>query len=149
MYNPVTPDSEISLPSIGDSVLGSSASGNQLSESARQSMIDLIVRSHGNIWPHVDIDNFPSTQVFAICINLYHRHFHDWLPLYERCTFKITDSPPPLLMAMATIGAVYARDGKHRLGIALNELVRRTIIYTVGPESFPFDEKSTHDLARK
>jgi hypothetical protein len=94
-------------------------------------MITLIEHSHRAVWRAVDVGNFPSAQTLTICVNLYHRHFHDWLPILEKATFSISEAPPLLLMSMSAIGAMYSRDGLQRLGVALNELVRRGVLFIV------------------
>lgn len=102
-----------------------------LSEASRQIMITIVNRSHQSIWPSAEMSNFPSAQTLTLCINLYQRHFHDWLPVIERSTFKMEDSAVLIMMALAAIGAMYSRDNIKGLGIALSELVRRAIIFIV------------------
>jgi len=94
-------------------------------------MINIISQSHRAVWPDIDTVNFPSTNTLTVCVNLYHRHFHDTITLQERDSFRLATSPPLIVMAMAAIGAMYSPDGLQRLGLALNELVRRAIFYVV------------------
>jgi len=90
----------------------------------------LIERSHGGVWPSVDIGNFPSSETLTSCVNLYFRHFHDWLPVLDK---RETDRPTHLLLAMCAIGAMYSQEGLSRVGIALAELVRRSVFFIVRP----------------
>jgi len=94
-------------------------------------MLNMISQSHQAVWPSIDTVNFPSTHTLTVCVNLYHRHFHDSVMLLERDSFRLETSPPLVIAAMAAIGAMYSRDGLQRLGIALNELVRRAVFYVV------------------
>lgn len=94
-------------------------------------MILLIDHSHRGIWPSVDVGNFPSTQTLTITLNLYFRHFNDWLPIFDVNAFSLTRTQPILLMAMVPLGATYSRDGLQSLGNALNELVRRALLFIV------------------
>jgi len=94
-------------------------------------MLSIISQSHRAVWPDIDTINFPSTHTLTVCVNLYHRHFHDSFTLQERESFRLATSPPLVVMAMAAIGAMYSSDGLQRLGLALNELVRRAIFYVV------------------
>lgn len=104
---------------------------DRVPETTRNTMITLIEHSHRGIWPPVDIGNFPSIQTLTICVNLYQRHFHDWLPILKKATLKLSETPAMLLMAMSAIGAMYSRDGLQGLGIPLNELVRRGVLFVV------------------
>lgn len=90
-------------------------------------MLSLVGISHQPHWPTIDVASFPSTQTLSVCINLYFRHFHESLPVLRRSTFRISEVPPVLLLAMAAIGATYSRDGLGGLAIAMNELARRAI----------------------
>ncbi len=99
-------------------------------------MVSLIHHSHKEIWSSVDVSNFPSADTVTVCVNLYFRHFHDWLPVFDKGAFQLNDAHPILLMATAAIGAMYSRDGLQKLGLGLNELVRRAVLYLVS-SSFP------------
>lgn len=94
-------------------------------------MLVIIARSHSATWPPVDTTNYPSTETLTVCINLYRRHFHQWLPVVERGTSDFEGAAPLLLTAMAAIGSMYSRYNWRGLGIALGELVRRAVVYTV------------------
>lgn len=96
-------------------------------------MITLVEHSHHGIWPSVEIGNFPSVQILTTCANLYHRHFHDWMPILNKEVFRMDQAPPMLLMGMAAIGSMYSRDGTQKLGSPLNELVRRGVLFIVSP----------------
>ena len=108
---------------------------NWLPEHSRQRLLGTVARSHQAVWPAVDATNFPSVQTLSACVNFYHRHFHDWLPVMDRTTFDIKATPPLVVMAMAAIGAMYSREGLHALGDALSELVRRAVICIVFNDS--------------
>lgn len=92
-------------------------------------MLSLISISHQSHWPVVDVAAFPSTQTLTVCINLYFQHFHETLPILRRSTFRIAETAPVLLLAMAAIGAMYSRDGLTGLAVAMNELTRRSISF--------------------
>lgn len=94
-------------------------------------MLTIILRSHSTLWPIVDTVNYPSSQTLTVCINLYHRHFHNWLPLIEKESYSLEDTVPLVSMAMAAVGAMYSRDDLQGLGLALSELVRRAVVYIV------------------
>ncbi|ORY26042.1 hypothetical protein BCR39DRAFT_542336 [Naematelia encephala] len=129
---PRSSDVDVSLPhSYVHSIHSSSslAPVDSLQELPRQTMITTVSRSHQPIWPTIDTTNFPSTQTLTVCINLYQRHFHDWLPIIERASFKMGEAAPLILMSMSAIGAMYSQDGLQRLGVALSELVRRAVLF--------------------
>jgi hypothetical protein len=67
----------------------------------------------------------------TICLNLYRRHFHDWMPIIELDPARTDETAPLLLIAMATIGTVYSQHSWGGLGVALGELVRRSVVYIV------------------
>lgn len=92
-------------------------------------MLSLISISHQPHWPAVDVAAFPSVQTLSVCINLYFQHFHETLPILRRSTFRIAETAPVLLLAMAAIGAMYSRDGLTGLAVAMNELTRRSISF--------------------
>lgn len=94
-------------------------------------MLKLVEHSHRGVWPSVDVTNFPSSQSLTLCVNLYQRHFHDWLPLLDKASFRFSEASPSLLLAMAAIGSEYSRGDVKHLGVALNELVRRGILFIV------------------
>lgn len=104
---------------------------DRLSDECRQSIMSIISRSHTAIWPDIDTANFPSSQTLTVCINLYYRHFHSWLPTISKGRNELDESAPLLLAAMAAIGATYSRYDWKGLGIALGELVRRAVVYIV------------------
>jgi hypothetical protein len=129
---PRTPDASVSLPAtqgVHSTYFPSSFEG--LEEVARQSMLLIMLQSHRAVWPPVDTTNFPPAETLTVCVNLYYKHFHAWLPIIESSAPVTRDANPLLLMAMSAIGAMYSRDGLQRLGIALNELVRRATLYIV------------------
>ncbi|KAJ6443388.1 Heat Labile Enterotoxin Type Iib [Purpureocillium lavendulum] len=97
--------------------------------SSREAMMSLVSSTNQPNWPVVDVTLFPSTQTLSVCINLYFRHFHDTLPIIRRSKMRTDEAPPILLLAMASIGAMYSRDKMSGLAIALNELARRAISY--------------------
>jgi hypothetical protein len=94
-------------------------------------MLSLVSVSHQSHWPIVDVVAFPSTQTLSVCVNLYFRYFHETLPILRRSTFRVSEAPPVLLLAMAAIGTMYSRDGLNGLAVAMNELARRAIAYLV------------------
>jgi hypothetical protein len=102
-------------------------------ETTRQTMLKIISRSCDPVWPEVNTANFPSTQTITTCINLYYRHFHDWLQVLQ--ISGAYDGAPLLVMAMSAIGSMYSPDGLQRLGVALNELVRRAVVFVVSSPS--------------
>lgn len=97
----------------------------------------LTLRAHQTIWPTPDLGNFPSEQDLTICVDLYLAHFAAWLPIIDspRGTFRIDKAAPIVLKAVAAIGSVYAKNGLEKLGMPLAELVRRDILFIVGPIS--------------
>ncbi|EGX97024.1 Fungal transcriptional regulatory protein [Cordyceps militaris CM01] len=136
VYRPSENDAEINLspaapktPSILQQL-----SPSPVNEGCRQAIISLVNTTHQPNWPAVDAACFPSAQTLSVCVNLYFRHFHDALPILRR----VADLPgggdsssavasPVLLLAVAAIGAMYARDTLRSSALALNELARRAI----------------------
>lgn len=105
---------------------------NVLPEINRQAMLSLIRMCHqGPIWSEPDVGRFPSTTTLSVCVDLYFRHFQPCLPILDPVTFDLTTAPPVLVMAIAAIGSMYSQDGLRDLGVALNEIVRRSIIFIV------------------
>ncbi|KAH8805434.1 fungal transcriptional regulatory protein [Xylogone sp. PMI_703] len=131
VYKPSADDSRIDLPPISQRPRPALYEENvdRVGESMREAMLSLVRTSHRPHWPAIDVASFPSTQTLTVCINLYFRHFHDSLPILRRSTFRISETAPVLLLAVAAIGAIYSRDGLGGLAIAMNELSRRAIAY--------------------
>ncbi|RSH90377.1 hypothetical protein EHS25_000982 [Saitozyma podzolica] len=130
IYKPKTPDANVNLPTVFSSAAPPLVPpDDQILETARNTMITLVEHSHHGIWPSVEIGNFPSVQILTTCANLYHRHFHDWMPILNKEVFRMDQAPPMLLMGMAAIGSMYSRDGTQKLGSPLNELVRRGVLF--------------------
>ncbi|UNI15668.1 hypothetical protein JDV02_002179 [Purpureocillium takamizusanense] len=131
VYRPSETDSQLSLSPIVQSMPSIFRDPNLdfIKEAIRESMMTLVSSTNQPNWPAVDVALFPSTQTLSVCINLYFRHFHDTLPIIRRSKTRATDAPPILLLAMASIGAMYSRDKLSGLAIALNELTRRAIHY--------------------
>lgn len=98
-------------------------------------MSTLIQHAHRAVWPLPDLGDFPSNHSLTQCVNLYLGHFAAWLPVVDcpRGSFRIDKAAPLLLMSMAAIGAVYERGELAKLGLPLNELVRRVIVFIVSP----------------
>ena len=96
-------------------------------------MTSLIQHAHRQVWPLPDLGEFPSSEALTQCLNLYLSHFAGWLPVVDcpRGSFKIDKAAPLLLMSMAAIGSVYERGDLARLGLPLNELVRRVVMFIV------------------
>lgn len=102
---------------------------DRVGDSTREAILSLISISHQPHWPVVDVAAFPSTQTLSVCINLYFQHFHETLPILRRSTFRVAETAPVLLLAMAAIGAMYSTDGLSGLAVAMNELARRSISF--------------------
>ncbi|KAL1892453.1 hypothetical protein Sste5346_006963 [Sporothrix stenoceras] len=98
---------------------------------ARMSMQILATYAHRPVWPLPDLANFPSIPSLTACVNCYLAHFSAWLPIVDspRGSFRVDKAAPILLMAMASVGAVYASGGLEKLAFPLDELVRRQIVY--------------------
>ncbi|KAL1907179.1 hypothetical protein Sste5344_007130 [Sporothrix stenoceras] len=109
---------------------------------ARMSMQILATYAHRPVWPLPDLANFPSIPSLTACVNCYLAHFSAWLPIVDspRGSFRVDKAAPILLMAMASVGAVYASGGLEKLAFPLDELVRRQIVYIV---SLPVDAITT------
>ncbi|OAQ75458.1 fungal transcriptional regulatory protein [Purpureocillium lilacinum] len=131
VYRPSETDSQLSLSPIVQSTPSIFRDPNLdfIKESSREAMMTLVSTTNQPNWPVVDVTLFPSTQTLSVCVNLYFRHFHDTLPIIRRSKMRTSDAPPILLLAMASIGAMYSRDKLSGLAIALNELTRRAISY--------------------
>ncbi|KFZ03327.1 hypothetical protein V502_11042 [Pseudogymnoascus sp. VKM F-4520 (FW-2644)] len=131
VYKPNTADSQLNLPSVSQRSRPtlSGTHFDRVGDSTREAMLSLISISHQSHWPVVDVAAFPSTQTLTVCINLYFQHFHETLPILRRSTFRIAETAPVLLLAMAAIGAMYSRDGLAGLAVAMNELTRRSISF--------------------
>ncbi|KFY16961.1 hypothetical protein V492_00970 [Pseudogymnoascus sp. VKM F-4246] len=131
VYKPNTADSQLNLPSIlqrsRPTLHGTHF--DRVGDSTREAMLSLISISHQPHWLVVDVAAFPSTQTLSVCINLYFQHFHETLPILRRSTFRIAETAPVLLLAMAAIGAMYSRDGLSGFAVAMNELTRRSISF--------------------
>lgn len=125
---PRSSDVNISLPQQNASTSSAHFPVDWLPEQSRQRLLDTVTRSHQALWPVVDTTNFPSVQTLSACVNFYHRHFQDWLPVINRTAFDIKVMPPLVVLAMAAIGAMYSREGLRGLGEALSELVRRAVV---------------------
>ena len=98
----------------------------------------LAAYAHRPVWPLPDLANFPSIPSLTTCVNLYLAHFAVWLPVVDspRGSFRVDKAAPILLMAMATVGAVYESGGLEKLAFPLDELVRRQIVYIVSLSLF-------------
>lgn len=132
VYKPRTGNTNIDLPPSDNfqSAQMLQAPYTLLPEANRQAMISLIRMSHhGSSWCAIDTTRFPSTTTLSLCVDLYFRHFHPGLPVLDPSTFDLTTAPPVLVMAVAAIGAMYSQDGLADLAIALNEIVRRSILF--------------------
>lgn len=117
------------------------AGQNVLPETNRQAMLSLIRMCHqGPIWSEPDVGRFPSTTTLSVCVDLYFRHFQPCLPILDPATFDLTTAPPVLVMAIAAIGSMYSQDGLRNLGVALNEIVRRSIIFIVSRRDAKFEQ---------
>ncbi|KJK73508.1 hypothetical protein H634G_11243 [Metarhizium anisopliae BRIP 53293] len=133
VYRPTEIDSQLNLLPVDQhtATIFQDTNLDCIDESTRQAMITLVNTTNNHNWPVVDVALLPSTRTLSMCINLYFRHFHDTLPIIPHIGLRTYDTLPPiLLLAMAAIGAMYSRDKYGGLAIALNELVRRIIIYT-------------------
>ncbi|EFY91663.1 C6 and C2H2 transcription factor, putative [Metarhizium acridum CQMa 102] len=133
VYRPTEIDNQLNLLPVDQhtATIFQDTNLDCIDESTRQAIITLVNTTNNHNWPVVDVALLPSTRTLSTCINLYFRHFHDTLPILPYNGLRTPNTPPPiLLLAMAAIGAMYSRDKYGGLAIALNELVRRVIIYT-------------------
>lgn len=94
-------------------------------------MLALIRKAHQPLWSKPIIKAFPSAETLDTCIDLYLRHFHPTFPIIQPTVLRDPTTAPVLLLAVATIGATYAKDDMRALAVGLNELVRRMITYIV------------------
>jgi hypothetical protein len=100
---------------------------------AREIMTTLTKHAHRGPWPAPELGNFPTTETLTACINLYLSHFAAWLPVIDcpRGSFRVDKAAPLLLKTVAAVGSAYGRGGVEKLGLPLNELVRREIVFIV------------------
>ncbi|OQV06218.1 Fungal specific transcription factor domain-containing protein [Cladophialophora immunda] len=70
---------------------------------------------------------FPSSEVLAVSLNLYFRHFHPRMPFIHRATFRASTCDESVLLAMCLVGLTYLDDkDAHRcVGLLLPAAVRR------------------------
>ncbi len=84
-------------------------------------MLALVRKAHQPLWSKPVVDAFPSAETLDVCINLYLRHFHPTFPILHPAVLKDPKTAPVLLLAVATIGATYAKDDMRALAVGLNE----------------------------
>jgi hypothetical protein len=102
-------------------------------------MITLGEYTHRHVWPEPNLSNFPSATTLTTLIDLYLVNFAPWLPILSGPTASadVGRMAPILLQAMAAVGAVYGDENIQRLGLSMNEIVRREILWTVSVDPSP------------
>ncbi|GAA6034269.1 hypothetical protein JCM8097_003816 [Rhodosporidiobolus ruineniae] len=131
VYEPIAASADpLSLPSVSNPppLLMFEQPSNAVSPETRQAMMDFVSDSHRSPWWAVSLASFPSASILSSCIGLYISRFHDSFPILDPVTLGEGKSSPILLLACAAVGAMY-RPEFEGLGVALTEVVRRTVLW--------------------
>ncbi|RSH93054.1 hypothetical protein EHS25_007407 [Saitozyma podzolica] len=135
IYQPRAPDINIVLPAAqhlaAEEAFSLRLPTVSVQPHAREIMTTLTKHAHRGPWPAPELGNFPTTETLTACINLYLSHFAAWLPVIDcpRGSFRVDKAAPLLLKTVAAVGSAYGRGGVEKLGLPLNELVRREIVF--------------------
>ncbi|KAL4989978.1 fungal-specific transcription factor domain-containing protein [Aspergillus falconensis] len=69
-----------------------------------------------------------NPHVVNTFVQLYFEHYHPTLPLLHKATFNVTDTPPLLILAVATIGSRFSKVPQaHALSSVLRRALRKTV----------------------
>ena len=98
---------------------------------SRNAMLSLVYLSHQTHWMMPDIQDFPDADTLSDWVDLYFENFHPSLPVLHRPTWKTTDVPAVLMLAVAAIGATYADAEFKPITVSMGELVRRMVQWLV------------------
>ena len=79
-------------------------------------------------WPMFEATDFPCKEIFEHLIGLYFARFHQTLPFLHPVTFDGVNEYPLLLLAIASIGALFFDHGNPAFATSLSEIVRRNLV---------------------
>ncbi|KAB8219515.1 hypothetical protein BDV33DRAFT_191976 [Aspergillus novoparasiticus] len=69
-----------------------------------------------------------NTKIINSFIQLYFEHFHQTFPILHRATFNMSEEPPLLMLAVATIGGRFSKIPQaHRLSTVMGDILRKTV----------------------
>ncbi|KAE8324438.1 hypothetical protein BDV39DRAFT_217132 [Aspergillus sergii] len=69
-----------------------------------------------------------NTKIINSFIQLYFEHFHQTFPILHRATFNVSEEPPLLMLAVATIGGRFSKIPQaHRLSTVMGDILRKTV----------------------
>ncbi|KAB8261641.1 fungal-specific transcription factor domain-containing protein [Aspergillus pseudonomiae] len=86
-----------------------------------------------SVYPSCCRELLENPQVINAFVQLYFEHFHSTLPLLHRSTFNVSEVPPLLLLAVATIGSRFSKISQaHTLSTVMGEILRKAIDNIVG-----------------
>lgn len=134
VYHPPSHPDPLALPSVTSlpslSAFPLTVGEIRISDDSRTNIVSLVHSSHQSPWPSVSTATFPSIDTISVCLNLYFQRFQPTFPILNKEKILKGDAQPVLLLAIAAIGATYSPK-LEGLGVALAELVRRSLQYLV------------------
>ncbi|KAE8343344.1 hypothetical protein BDV24DRAFT_172740 [Aspergillus arachidicola] len=69
-----------------------------------------------------------NTKIINSFVQLYFEHFHQTFPILHRATFNVSEEPPLLMLAVATIGGRFSKIPQaHRLSTVMGDILRKTV----------------------
>ena len=135
-FKPVMPDRPLTLGGVkpqprASRTANASTGPPSVEPNSRNAMLSLVYLSHQTHWMMPDIQDFPEADTLSEWVDLYFENFHPGLPVLHRPTWKTTDVPAVLMLAVAGIGATYADEDMKPITVAIGELVRRMVQWLV------------------